>query len=162
MKKITPAFILGTISIIFGYDTIAEIFGSHATISEWAFTQLHTDIYAPVVFWVAVTAFFAHFWFFRPNKDAPKNKGGTPMSTVVTVALVTSFVTGIGTYIANNVLAAPAQSQAAVGALQTDVAVLKSKEIVQDTEIDTLTKSADTTNKNVVKLLIKFGIQPVQ
>ena len=99
--------------------------------------------------------------FLNSHKNT-ENRGGTPLSAVIGITVITSLVTAGITYVANSLLASPVQASAAIGSLQTDVAVLKTEQVNQDTEISTLTKGLDTINKNVVKLLIKNGVQPLQ
>lgn len=60
-KKYTPAFILGTLALVFGYDTLASIFGSHATISEVSTSYIlsHPNGFATLFFGLGILAY--HF-----------------------------------------------------------------------------------------------------
>ena len=64
----TSAFILGTIATIFSYDTIADIFGQHATISEVITNWINASPTHLVIFIGAVASLCTHFVWGYYNK----------------------------------------------------------------------------------------------
>jgi uncharacterized membrane protein YuzA (DUF378 family) len=65
---ITSAFILGTIGVIFSYDTIADIFGSHATISEQITNWIDASKTNLVIFLSLCCVLCVHFiWGYYKN-----------------------------------------------------------------------------------------------
>ena len=68
-KKFTPTFILGTIAVVFGYDTLAEVFGSHATISEATTNWLASSPSHYVVFFSGVAVLCMHFVYGYYKRD---------------------------------------------------------------------------------------------
>ena len=66
--KTTSAFILGTIAVIFCYDTLADVFGSHATISEEITNWINASTTNLIIFISAVLLISIH-WIFGKYKD---------------------------------------------------------------------------------------------
>ena len=65
-------FILGTLSVIFLYDTLAYIYGGNqATISYAFYGWLHTGWQAIAIFVAAFVLLFVHFW--TDGRNTPKS-----------------------------------------------------------------------------------------
>ena len=66
---ITSSFILGIIAVIFSYDTVAEVFGQHATISEVTTNWIDASPIHLVIFIGVVASLCTHFIWGYYNKE---------------------------------------------------------------------------------------------
>ena len=65
---ITSAFILGIIGVVFSYDFIADVFGSHATISETITDWINGSVTNLIIFLSVCVVLCIHFiWGYYKN-----------------------------------------------------------------------------------------------
>lgn len=89
-----------------------------------------------------------------PNK---KYKGQLP----IIVGIISSLVFAGGT-IWSARIAASAEVQKQVSAVDTQVQVLNKSDSIQDSAIDSINKKLDNLNDNLIQLLIVNGIKPIK
>ena len=68
-KHTTSAFILGILAVIFSYDTIADLFGQHATISEALTNWVNASLPNLIIFVSIIVVFSTHIIFGYYKKD---------------------------------------------------------------------------------------------
>ena len=89
-------------------------------------------------------------------------KGQVAIPAIIGITAITGLVSSFVGATVNNIVAAPVQASTAISTVQSDVNVLKTRADNQDSAISQITKSVDNINKNIIKLLVKDGVQPAQ